>query len=71
MPFWVVENTKHDYTMIHTAECWCCQSGRDPWHGRSRHWRGPFATYKEAEAQAKKTGRVVDSCGRCNPQSLK
>lgn len=32
---------------------------------------GPFATYKEAEAQAKKTGRIVDSCGRCNPQSPK
>ena len=30
MPFWVVENTKHDYTMIHRAECGAARVGETP-----------------------------------------
>ncbi len=71
MSFWVMENIKYNYIMIHIGECWCCQNGHDPWGGRSRLWLGPFATYEEAEAQAQKTGKLVDNCGRCNPQSSK
>ncbi len=71
MPFWVLENTNHNYVKIHRAECGCCKDGQGPRAGHTGLWLGPFANYTEALATARNTNRRSYSidCRRCNPRS--
>ena len=65
MTFWIMDNTKHCYTKIHTEQCHNCKNGRGPNSGKARYWHGPFLSYLEALTWAKSARSYVETCKFC------
>lgn len=66
--YYVYVNWTREYTMIHQADC-SFRNDDDDAHGarsgENDEWRGPFATFEQAQTVAATTGYERSLCQRC------
>lgn len=73
LSFYIYENwAAENKARIHRADCVFCNHGRgihpDKQEGRNGMWDGPYATYSEVIAAARRLrGRVISDCKKCQP----